>query len=97
MGGLSVDNSLMRSVQTSSVHKLYLREIYRQTNDYSAILDSPKIPLDKQSRVVLIYTSLRKRFTPPSEARNAEESEIQPDIKGLIFIASAPSQLNRDD
>ena len=56
-----------------------------------------KIPLDKQSRVVLIYTSLRKRFTPPSEARNAEESEIQPDIKGLIFIASAPSQLNRDD
>jgi len=58
---------------------------------------SRKIPLDKQSRVVLIYTSLRKRFTPPSEARNAEESEIQPDIKGLIFIASAPSQLNRDD
>jgi hypothetical protein len=58
---------------------------------------SPKIPLDKQSCVVLIYTSLRKRFTPPSEARNAEESEIQPDIKGLIFIASAPSQLNRDD
>jgi hypothetical protein len=33
---------------------------------------------------VLIYTSLRKRFTPPSETRNAEEAKYSP-IHGADF------------
>jgi len=46
---------------------------------------------------MLIYITLRKTLTPPRTWQQSSEMNSQPKIKGLIFIPSAPSQLNRDD
>ena len=64
---------------------------------YRARKNSLKIPLDKQIVFVLRYTTLPKQSPSTEGFGNTKRNEMQPDIKGLIFIASAPSQLNRDD
>jgi hypothetical protein len=61
--------------------------------------NSPKLlqkPLDTPIPHVLIYTSLRKRFTPPSE-RQRNKKRLRCGKTCFAQINSAPSQLNRDD
>jgi hypothetical protein len=58
--------------------------------------NSPKIPLDKHIAFVLRYTTLPKQSPSTEELGNTKRKNAAR-YKGLIFIASAPSQLNRDD
>ena len=58
--------------------------------------NSPKFPLTSILRTDNIHLVAKTR-TPPSEWQRTSEMNRQPNIKGLIFIPSAPSQLNRDD
>ena len=58
--------------------------------------NSPKIPLTRPFAHANIHLVAKTR-TPPSEWQRTSEMNRQPKIKGLIFIPSAPSQLNRDD
>ncbi len=58
--------------------------------------NSPKIPLTSILRTDNMHLVATTR-PPPSEWQRTSEMNRHPKTKGLIFIPSAPSQLNRDD
>ena len=79
---------------TQSTFHLSLRHfsLPPQTN----FANSLKIPLTSTLGTDNIHLVAKTR-TPPSEWQRTSEMNRQPKTKGLIFIPSAPSQLNRDD